>query len=53
LSIDGTFFESKPEIFASPSSCTSEDDYDYMFYRETLFNSGGLTFETVASKDSL
>ena len=49
---DVTFFESKIEISTSPS-LASEDDYDYMYYRETLLNSGKLTFENVTDKNSL
>ena len=45
LSADVIFFESKLEIFTSPSFFVSNDDYDYMFYWETLLNNGDSTFE--------
>ena len=38
-------------IFPSPS--VLEDDYDYLFYRETLLNSGVSTSENVTGKDTL
>jgi len=46
-----TFFESKPEIFTSIFSSVSEDDYDYLFYQETLINSGRSTSENETGKD--
>jgi len=51
LSADVTFFESKPEIFTSPS--VSEDDYGYLFNREILLNIGESTFENVTGKGPL
>ena len=45
LSAHITFFESIPRVFTSPSA--SEDDYDYLFYRKTLLNSGGSTSKNV------
>jgi len=50
LSADVTFFESKLGINISPS--TSEDDYDYLFYRETSLDSDESTSENVTNKDS-
>jgi len=46
LSTDVTFYESKL-IF---TSFASEDDYDYMFYREILLNSGESTSKNVIVK---
>ena len=47
------FFKSKPEISISASSVVSEDDYDYLFYQETLINNGGSTSENETGKDPL
>jgi len=52
LFTDVTFFESKLEISKSPPFA-SEDDYDYLFYRKILLNSGGSTSENVTGKDPL
>jgi len=38
-------------VYISPSA--SNDDYDYLFYRETLLNSGECTFKNVTGKDTL
>jgi len=53
LSADVIFYEFKPEIFTSLFSSASEDDSDYLFYRETLLNSGEYTSKNVISKNSL
>jgi len=42
-------FEYKPGVSTSPSA--SEDDYDYLFYREILLNSGESTSETMTGKN--
>ena len=47
------FFESKPEISTSRSSFASEDDYDYLSYREILLNSDELTSKNVTGKSRL
>jgi len=47
------FFECKLGTFTSLSSFVLEDNYDYMFYRETLLDSGESTYESVTSKNSL
>jgi len=52
LSADVTFFETKPEISTS-SPVASEDAYDYLFYQDTLINSGKSTSENVTGKDPL
>ena len=52
LFVDATFFESKPEIFTSPSFA-SKDDYDYLLYREILLNSSESTSENVTGKHTL
>jgi len=51
LSAD-VIFKSTPKIFTSSSSML-EDDYDYLFYWETLLNSGGSTSENITGKDPL
>jgi len=49
LSVDVTF-ESTPEISTS-SAVESDDDYNYLIYKETLINSGKSTSENVSGKD--
>jgi len=53
LLADVTFFESKPGISTSFSPVVSEDDYDYLFYHETLINRDKSTSENVTGKDPL
>ena len=53
FSADVIFFESRLEIFTSPSFFVSEIDYDNLFYREPLLNSSETTSENVTSKDTL
>jgi len=50
LPADVIFFKSKPKISTSLSSA-SEDDYDYLFNRKTLLNSGESTSKDVTDKD--
>ena len=51
LYVNATFFESKLEI--STSLFVSEDNYDYLFYREIFLNSGESISESVTGKNLL
>ena len=48
-----TFLESKLKIFTSYSPLVSEDNYNYLFYHETLINSDRSTSENVTGKNPL